>query len=234
MNTRFWQDQLDRCPALRPWLERAARAAMRRAALPASLMLGEVSSDRSVRQALEVLFGPCHEVQGRLVARMDVSLRERDRWLPLAASLGMKEQPTESRPSSADRLSQALQRLKLLHPSELEFIERLRNSEVLRRFCGASESAQHDLGALFDALALLRDMPSGVTLSELGVRCCNDSKALRTGRLRQLLEHLIRLRLDTQDAPDRDVLAEAGVVDNPLTTQATVFVPFAYRTKDGA
>jgi hypothetical protein len=233
MDSRFWQDHLDRCPALRPWLERAARVAVRRPQMPASLTLGEVPRDRAVRQALEALFGPCREMGGRWVARLDGASRERDRWLPLAALLGLEVPPENGTPTATDRLAQAVRRLKLLHPAELQLVERLRESEALRRFCGASESAERELSELFDALAVLRDMPDGITLSELGARCCNDSKALRAGRLRQALEHLLRLRLDAQDEPERDVFAEAGIVDNPLTTQATAFAPFAYRTIDG-
>lgn len=235
MDTRFWQERLDRCPAMRPWLARAARTALRREAMPASLTLGEVPADRTVRQALEALFGPCREIQGRLVAALDDGLRTRGHWLPLATLLGLEPAgPGAAKDRTEARTERALQRLKVLHPGDLEFIGQLRDTEALHRFCAASDAAERELAALFDALARLRQTPGGITLSELGAQCLNDSKALRTGRLRQALELLLRVRSDAADAPDRNVLAEAGVIDNPYTTHAVVHAPFAYRPRSGS
>jgi hypothetical protein len=99
-----WQERLDRCPAMRPWLMRAARYAVSADALPATLTLGEIPADKVLRQALEELFPGCREANGRLKARLDPSLRDRALWLPLAELLGVRPAPPQTDPTPSQRL----------------------------------------------------------------------------------------------------------------------------------
>ncbi len=97
MTTSFWQERLERCPALRPWLLRAAKRAVSGASLmPASLTLGDVPQDKAVRRALEDIFPGCRELNGRLKARLDETMRECSRWQPLADLLGVSPPPRRS------------------------------------------------------------------------------------------------------------------------------------------
>ena len=232
MNHTFWKEQLDRCPAMRPWLRRAARHAVASEALPATLTLGDIPQDKAVRLALDALFGGCREENGRLKVRLDESMRKPDRWLPLVGLLGLTPEPETAEPPDA-LFGQTLRRLKVLHPDDSVFIDTLRRSDQLRRFFKTCPTAPDDLVSLFDALVSLRTTPAGITLSELGAKCFNDSKALRNGTRRQQLEHLLRLQAGETDDDTPTLFSAYGIIENPYTTHAVVYAPFAYRTHDG-
>jgi len=233
MTSSFWKERFERCPALRPWLAHAAKYAARASELPATLTLGDVPQDKAVRRALEEIFPDCREQNGRLKVRLDDAMRQRERWLPLAELLGVK--PEEPAPSAAsdELFAQTLRRLKVLHPEDNAFIDAVRRSKLLRRFFKASPSAPDALVALFDVLVSLRTTPAGITLSELGAKCFNDSKALRNGPLRQQLEHLLRLQAGSPDDDMATLFNACGIIENPYTTHVVVFAPFAYRTQSG-
>lgn len=235
MTTSFWQERLERCPALRPWLTRAAkRAVSGNANMPAVITLGDVPEDKAVRRALEEIFPGCRELNGRLKVRLDETMRECSRWQPLAELLGLAPLPHQAQETPETRLARTLQRLKLLYPGDRAFIDALREDALLKRLFKASAAASEELTALYDALVYLRDAPAGMTLSELGAKFFNDSKLLRGGPLRQQLEHLLRLQ-GNEPYDDTDALLNAcGIIENPYTTHAVVFAPFAYRTCDGA
>jgi len=234
MDTSFWKERLESCPALRPWLLRAARHAVSGEALPAKLTLGDMPTDKAVQRALEDIFPGCREENGRLKARLDASQRDPARWRPLADLIGVRPVRPNVTLSSDARFAQALQRLKVLHPEEASFInEKLRSSDPLLRFFKTSSSAPADLIALFDALVSLRKTSAGITLSELGAKYFNDSKALRNGPRRQQLDNLLRLRSESQDDDTATLFSANGIIENPYTTHAIVFAPFSYRTPDG-
>jgi len=219
---------------MKPWLLRAAkRAVTGTPLLPAVLTLGDVPEDKAVRRALEEVFPGCREENGRLKVRLDDATRECARWLPLAELLGVRPQPPPPKDTPGTQFARTLQRLKLLYPDESVLIDAMRGSESLLRFFKASSSAPDELIALFDALLCLRTAPVGVTLSELGAKFFNDSKALRQGLLRQQLEHLLRIQTGNLDDEAAAVLNTCGIIENPYTTHAVVFAPFAYCAKDG-
>lgn len=233
MNTDYWQEQLERCPAMRPWLERAARHAVKHGALPATLTLGDIPQEKTVRQALERIFHRCREEQGRLKVRLDAPLREKELWLPLADLLGLSPEPDGSR-ALDELLALTVRRLKVLHPEEVGFIEGMCRSDHLRRFLKSGPSAADAFMTLFEVLVSLRSTAVGITLSELGAKFFNDSKALRSGSLRQQLEHLLRLQEAGGNGDDATALFNAcGIIENPYTTHAVVYAPFSYRTAEG-
>ena len=233
MTTSYWKERLDRCPEMRPWLKRAARYAVKGDALPATLTLGPAPEDKAVSQALADVFPDCRVENGRLKARLDASMRERGRWLPLANLLGVKHAPPKTDTASDERFAHALLRLKVLHPDDSAFIGTLRRSDQFLRFFKTCPTASDDLVSLFDALVSLRTTPAGITLSELGARCFNDSKALRNGTRRQQLEHLLRLKAGETDDDSTTLFNAYGIIENPYTTHAVVYAPFAYRTHEG-
>lgn len=236
MTASFWQERLDRCPAMKPWLLRAAKRAVTGgdALLPAVLTLGDVPENKAVRRALEEVFPGCREENGRLKARLDDATRDCARWLPLAELLGIRPQPPPPEDTPGTHFARTLRRLKLLYPDGHALIDAMRGSESLMRFFKASPSASGELIALFDALVSLRTAPAGVTLSELGAKFFNDSKALRQGLLRQQLEHMLRLQTGSMDDDTTALLNTCGIIENPYTTHAVVFAPFAYCAGDGA
>jgi len=234
MNTAFWQERLERCPAMRPWLTRTARYAVTAEKLPATLTLGSVPEDKAVYQSLSEIFPGCREENGRLKAKLDSALRECALWRPLADLLGVKPAVPKTTPSPDERLEQTVRRLKVLFPGDSAFISQLRASDQLHRFFTSAESAPDDLVALFEALVSLRAAPAGLTLSELGAKWFNDSKALRNGPLRQQFENLLRLQSGDDDSDSATLLNACGIIENPYTTHVVVFAPFSYLTQDGA
>lgn len=219
---------------MRPWLMRAARYAVSADALPATLTLGDIPDDKAVRLALAEIFPGCREENGRLKAKLDPALRARMLWLPLAELLGVPPAPPREEPSPSERMNQAMRRLGVLFPEEASLIRALQNSDSLLRYFRASASATDEWVSLFKALLFLRQAPSGITLSELGAKFFNDSKALRNGSLRQQFEHLLRLQSGDTHSDTAALLHACGVIENPYTTHVVVFAPFAYRTQDGA
>ncbi len=234
MTPADWQERLDRCPDMRPWLLRAVRHAVSDKPIPATLTLGDVPTDRAVRRALEEIFPGCREVNGRLKAKLDPVLRDRQLWLPLAERLKLLPQPPCSAPTPAERRDQTLRKLSLLFPQEQALLSALRDSEPVRHFFRNAASAADDVIALVKALLYLRQSPAGITLSELGAKFFNDSKALRDGARRQQFEHLLRLDAGDEQSDSAALLNASGVIENPYTTHAVVFAPFAYHTQDGA
>jgi len=232
MTSSFWKERLDRCPAMKPWLLRAAKHALESETMPATLTLGPVPEDKAVRQALDAIFGGCREEKGRIKVRLDGALRERERWLPLTEWLGMTSEPASAEPPDA-LFAQTLRRLKVLHPEDVPLIDTLRRSDQLRRFFQTVPSAPDDLVSLFDVLVSLRTTPAGITLSELGAKGFNDSKALRSGTRRQQLEHLLRLQAGCPDDDAAKLFNAYGIIENPYTTHVVVYAPFAYCTHDG-
>ena len=219
---------------MRPWLMRIARYAANGEDLPAKLTLGDVPQDKAVGQALTDLFNDCREENGRLKVRLDPALRDRALWLPLAESLGVKPRPPKPSESPDERFALTLRRLRLLHPDDAALIDAVRRAEPIARFFRTAATAPDDLIALFDALIALRGTSGGITLSELGAKHFNDSKALRNGTRRQQLEHLLRLQTGSPDDASATLFNACGIIENPYTTHAVVFAPFSYRTDDGA
>ena len=213
---------------MRPCLRRAAQHAVAGATLPATLTLGDIPQDKAVRQALDAIFGGCREENGRLKVRLGDAMRKPDLWMPLADLLGVK--PAQPKPvhSPDEQFALALRRLKVLHPDDSVFIDTLRRSDQLLRFFKTCTTASADLASLFDALISLRTAPAGITLSEFGAKWFNDSKALRSGPLRQQFEHLLRLQVGDDDSDSTTLLNSYGITENPYTTHVVVFAPFAY------
>ena len=233
MTSAYWKERFDRCPAMKPWLLRAAKHALESETLPATLTLGPVPEDKAVRRALDEIFSGCREEKGRLKARLDGAMRERNRWLPLAEYLGLVSAAPEAAEPPDALFAQTLRRLKVLHPEDSVFIDTLRRSEQIKRFFKTCSTAADDWVSLFDAFVSLRTTPAGITLSELGAKCFNDSKALRGGARRQQLEHLLRLQAGGPDDDSATLFNAYGIIENPYTTHVVVFAPFAYRTHEG-
>lgn len=234
MTIEYWKEQIEKTPEIRPWLERLARLAVKGSLLPAEVTLGEVPLERRVRDALINLFGrTCREAQGRLKVRLDDSLRDPVRWSPLAIVLGIHAETTPSDAEREAHCTSVFRKLLLQYPNETSLIKAAKNDDVVQRFVRFNTESLDALFALFEAIHFLRTTCSSITLSELGARVFNDSKALRSGPFRQQLEHLLGLDSDMPEATPRDLLSLYNIIDNPYTTHVVVFAPFAYCTPEG-
>lgn len=234
MTLEYWKERLTKNPELRPWLERLARHAVEGGLMPSEVTLGDVPKDRQLREAVQELLGRgCREAQGRLKVRLDEPLREAKQWLPLAEALGLHAKAPQAENSATAQSKAVFRKLLLQFPDETPLIESMRNEDSIRRF--TRSHATHALDVFFplmEALRLLRSNSSSMTLSELGTRVFNDSKALRGGATRQLLERLLRLDSDRPEAASSELLNLYGLIENPYTTHVVLFAPLAYCTKD--
>jgi len=234
MTLEYWKERLAKNPEFRPWLERLARHAVEGGLMPSEVTLGDVPKDRSLREAVQELLGRgCREAQGRLKVRLDEPLREAQQWQPLAEALGLHAKALQAESSVAAQSKAVFRKLLLQFPEEALLIETMRNEDSIRRFIRSR--AAHALDVFFplmEALRLLRSNSSSMTLSELGTRVFNDSKALRSGPPRQLLERLLRLDSDRPEAASSELLSLYGLIENPYTTHVVLFAPLAYCTKD--
>jgi len=234
MTLEYWNEQIEKTPEIRPWLERMAWLAVKGSQLPAEVTLGEVPQVRRVRDALTNLFGrTCREAQGRLKVRLDDSLRDPVRWLPLAIVLGIHAETFTSDTEREAYCTSVFRKLLLQYPNETSLIEAAKNDDVVQRFVRFNTESLDVLFALFEAIHFLRTNRSSITLSELGARVFNDSKALRSGPFRQQLEQLLGLDSDMPEATPHDLLSLYNIIDNPYTTHVVVFAPFAYCTPEG-
>ena len=234
MTLEYWKEQLEKTPEIRPWLERLARYAVKGSLLPAEVTLGEVPRERRVRDALINLLGRnCREAQGRFKVRLDDSLRDPVRWLPLAMVLGIHAETVMSAAEREAHGTSVFRKLLLQYPNETSLIAAAKKDNVVQRFVRFNNESLDVLFALFEAIHVLRTTRSSITLSELGARVFNDSKALRSGPFRQQLEQLLGLDSDMSEATPRERLGFYGVIDNPYTTHVVVFAPFAYCTTEG-
>lgn len=234
MTLEYWKEQIEKTPEIRPWLERLARLAVKGSLLPAEVTLGEVPKERRVRDALINLFGrTCREAQGRLKVRLDESHRDPVRWAPLAKVLGIHAETSPSDAAREAHCTSVFRKLLLQYPSETSLIEAAKNDDVVQRFVRFNTESLDALFALFDAIHFLRTNRSSITLSELGARVFNDSKALRSGPFRQQLEQLLGLDSDMPEATSSERLGFYNIIDNPYTTHVVVFAPFAYYTTEG-
>jgi hypothetical protein len=234
MTLEYWKEQVEKTPEIRPCLERLARYAVKGLPLPVEVTLGDVPQEKRVRDVLTNLFGrSCREVQGRLKVRLDDSLRDPVRWSPLAIVLGIHAETFTSDAEREAHCTSVFRKLLLQYPDETSLIESAKKNDVVQRFARFNSESLDALFALFDALHFLRTTCSSITLSELGARVFNDSKALRSGPFRQQLEQLLGLDSDMPEATPRDLLSIYNIIDNPYTTHVVVFAPFAYYTPEG-
>lgn len=82
-------------------------------------------------------------------------------------------------------------------------------------------------------VSFLLENSEPITISELGARFCNDSKALRQGELRNLVVQWLRLCRPDSDMLEReeDLWAGYNVLSDQLTVNAVLYGPVLYEKK---
>lgn len=231
-------EHLKREPRLRDYLTHIVRHVHKQQRLPAEISLGAVPEDQALYDHLVRFLGPtqCRVRNNRLKLRLHADQRDPAAWQALVSVLQLpSEQPKVDMAHA--KAYRVFSRLILLFPEYAQLIQQMRQMETFQKVARTREDASVLLSALLQGLALITTSATGITLSELGSKLLNDSKALRSGLRRTLLIHLLRLRCADHDAAetlsDRDVLTLFNIIDNPYTTHVVLFAPFAYETQSG-
>jgi len=216
---------LEQVPGLETYLRRIAMKWAKGLPLPARMTLGPEPKEPAVRNALDRIFGGrLFYNSGKLTAEIPEALRNDTILEPLANVLGIKRKVDKS---SAANLPVIFQRLRLMSP-ELHAVHAwLRTSPEIERLLKDRPEQEQFLQKVIETANLLRTCERPVTLSRLGSTFFNDSKVLRSGTPRKLLGGIMNALAGTVDTPEnRDIaLQQFNVIDNPVTTQITLFGP---------
>lgn len=217
-------------PPLEPYLRRVVRHAAKKSVLPPTIILGPIDTSL-LPQLNRLLAGRCRIERERIVLKLPLNLRSAERWQPLVAALQALD-PTTDDNTAVRALETTFKRLRLLFPTERPLIELLEDDKGWCRFIANNPTRTADCINLIHAWQRLQAAP-GITLSQLGSDCFNDSKALRSGILLGLLERLLRLSCDQPDLTSAELHLHCGIIENPYTSHVSIFAPFGYTTDDG-
>ena len=107
-------------------------------------------------------------------------------------------------------------------------VEALKEDASISRFVRRGKDEARDFLRLLEWATGHMDAIAATTLSQLGSDVLDDSKALRSGTRRAVFEKVLAAvaGLDCNDA--HNALSRFGIEENPFTSSATVFAPFAF------
>ncbi|MDX9978706.1 MAG: DUF2399 domain-containing protein [Lentisphaeria bacterium] len=233
-------EKLHAHPCLAPHLSCLADRCDRRGDLTGRVKLGDSSLPPDELRLLRLLFGQALKTSAKGEHRLDLDrflagVPGREAWIAeLYGALGRQRR---NRPRERDQEEALWRRLlgqfRLAYPG-IEGVHRLLEAGSSRRPAGPDEARGilAEWSALAEAVVFLQSSRRHVGLSELGARFLNDSKALRSGRLRALLCRWLEAVADEGEGDDAGVLARFGVADNPTSIKVTLFGPLRYRWQD--
>ena len=231
---------MEQYPCLRPYLIRICHRFRKRGALTGVMKLGQ-DLDAQELEALQALFGlQTLSISGSDEVRIsfdrffrDMGTAAREDWIDeLHRCLGLsRSDETHEKHCNRQAAKLVLERLRLAFP-ELGAVHRLLAGQVK---AGGNGFRGYTLqGSFFKAAEVtrfLRQNSNIVTLSELGARFLNDSKALRnTGLSRLVGAWLQAMEQEEGGWPDSEttVWGRHHVVRDRLAVQVTVFGPLLY------
>lgn len=219
MTPDYWENRLREVPELKPYLLRIAKKWATGNPLPARMTLGSESKEPAVQSALSRIFGRLHARNGNVVVIIPEELREESVIQLLAAQFGLTKNqlvvPSDTRP--------VFQRLELLFPTLGTATTWLKSAPEVTRFLKRSDETF--LRQLLETVRFLQTFEACITLSKLGALHFNDSKILRAGTLRGLLEGVLLAVAGEEDVPESrdEILSRFNIIDNPATTLVTLF-----------
>jgi len=234
-------EYLGRHPSLAAHLARLCDRCDKRGELGGTIKLGDSSLPMDEYRALHSLFGPALKTSARGERRLELtrflaSVPDANAWIEeLYTALGRQRRNLVDEASQSQSLwEQLLGQFQLSYP-ELPAVHRWLQGQSARhgRLDESKASAlRTEWFRLAETVRHLQANRQQVGLSDLGARFFNDSKALRSGRLRTALcQWLHALDSEGTDAniEATDVLSRYGVTDNPTSVKVTLFGPLRYR-----
>lgn len=228
-------------PFLAPHLACLGDRCDRRGDLTGRIKLGDSSLPPEELRVLRLLFGQALKTSAKGEHRLDLDrflagVPDREAWIAeLYGALGRQRRNRLREKAREETLwRQLLGRFRLAYPG-LGGVHRLLEEGTPRSPASADEACGilAEWSALAEAVVFLQSSGTHVGLSELGARFLNDSKALRSGRLRTTLCRWLEAVTDEGEDDDAGVLARFGVADNPTSIKVTLFGPLRYRCAAG-
>ncbi len=219
---------LNRAPALRPFLARLARRALKGQPMPNSFTAGKI--DYVAQQELNILLRTVtvRSAEGNVHGKMPVRLAEPEVWLPVAKALGIEANESAETPRAM------FARLEWSHPGKMGVLRALEHEQEVSKYLKSGERCR-EWTKLFNLAVEVESLPTSqvLTLSQLGSSAFNDSKVLRSGALRRQLCLILAAFSGMLPEDERGVFGSFGIVENPYTSSVTVFAPFAFCDRDG-
>ena len=210
-----------RAPAIKPVLVRLAKRVAAGKKLPETF--SATGLDYAAQRELESLFGTVGRrmADGRVYISVMPPLREPGEWRDLLDALGVTEK------KSCDD-EDVFARLKLLEPGFEQVLENLAENGEVRRFVSKPANRKPWMALFRGAVGIARGNTGRFlnTLSQLGSDWLGDSKALRSGSLRRQLVLIVSaFGGEAQEFDERLTLEHFMIIDNPYTSNVTVFAP---------
>lgn len=222
-----WTNALRQCPELHDVLLLLYRRSRAKGMLPASATLTSWPLRQTVVSALEQLGCTCRKTRdNRLRIKTGDVIRTPDVFQALARALNIHPVNSSTSPEQPS-YEKTLQTIALSHPELSDIITAARAVLSIRQRWDKQLITRCQLDGLLRLIHHVQQDHAGVTLSSLGAQFLNDSKALRAGMLRQMLDDLLRAVSEPADVGE-DIEPRFGIIDNPVTQCASVYGPLRY------
>ena len=221
---------IQNAPAVAGVLRKLAGKVARGVRLPASFTARGL--DYAAQRELEHLFGTIGQRQpnGSFYIQLHEFLRSPEMWREAMDYFGLSR---ERRDGGGGK--DVFARLKLLEPEFSPFIDKLAANDEVQRFIAVPKNQRPWMDVFRGVVGRIRNKGRSLTtLSQLGADWLGDSKILRSGALRRQLVLMISVLGDDEPGKEeRRILEEFMVIDNPYTSNVTVFAPIILTLDSG-
>lgn len=219
-----------RAPAIKPVLVRLAKRAAAGKKLPETF--SATGLDYAAQRELEgiVLLPGVRQPDGRVCFSLVKPMNDPALWRGILPVLGTDEK------KSCDDDEDVFARLKLLEPDFSAVLGTLANNDEVRRFVSKPANRKPWMALFRGAVGIARGDTgrSLTTLSQLGSDWLGDSKAIRAGALRRQLVLIVSaFGGEAEEFDERLILEHFMIIDNPYTSNVTVFAPIVLNLDGG-
>lgn len=220
---------IQNAPAVADVLKKLAGKVARGVRLPASFTARGL--DYAAQRELEHFLGTIGQRQpdGSFNIQLHEFMRGPEMWRDAMEYFGLAREKRDGGDGK-----DVFARLKLLEPEFSPFIDKLAANDEVQRFVAVPKNQRPWMDVFRGVVGRIRNKGRSLTtLSQLGADWLGDSKILRSGALRRQLVLMISMLGDDEPGKEeRRVLEEFMVIDNPYTSNVTVFAPIIL-TLDG-
>ena len=221
---------IEKATAVADVLKKLAGKVARGVALPASFTAKGLDYD--AQRELERLFGTLgrRNSDGSFYIQLHEFLRGPEMWREAMEYFGLANERRDGGDGK-----DVFARLKLLEPEFSPFIDKLAVNDEVQHFLAVPKNQRPWMDVFRGVVGRIRNKERSLTtLSQLGADWLGDSKILRSGALRRQLVLMISVLGDDEPGKEeRRILEEFMVIDNPYTSNVTVFAPIILTLDNG-